>query len=127
MRLIKKINKSDIVISDDVIASVASTAAEEVEGFGSFCARTPDLFNKLLPSGLSSPGKPVKVISSDSDLIIGLYIKVKESADVLKTSQNIQSAVKTSVQNMTGKIVSKVNVYIQGIDFCEPNELNENS
>ena len=39
-------------------------------------------------------------------------------------SQNVQSNVKEAVQNMTGKLVSKVNVIVAGIDF-EENGANE--
>ena len=127
MRLTEKFNKSSVVISDEVIASIASNAAKDVEGFGSFRANAPDLINKLFPSSWSPPKKPIKVTSADGEIKIQMYIHVRESADIQKVSSEIQSAVKNSVQNMTGKVVSKVNVYIDGIDFCEPDELNENS
>ena len=125
MKLRDKFSKNDVVISDEVIASIALNAAKDVEGFGSFRANAPDLFNKLFPSSWSPPKKPIRVSSTDGEIKIQLFIHVLESADIQKVSSEIQTAVKNSVQSMTGKVVSKVNVYIDGIDFCEPKQLNE--
>ena len=39
----------------------------------------------------------------------------------------IQRSIKNAVQGMTGKVVSKVNVSVQGIDFDAPTQLKANS
>lgn len=126
MRLNKSAS-SGVSISDDVIASIAMSAAKEVEGFGSFSPRIPDMLTQILPKAVSPSRKSVKVYNIDGDIKIQLFINVKDGSDVKKVSNDIMSAVKNSVQNMTDKAVSKVNVCVQGIDFCEPDELNENS
>lgn len=122
-----KTASNGVIISDDVVASIAMSAAKEVEGFGSFSPRIPDMLTQVLPKAISPSRKSVKVYNADGDLTIQLYINVKDGSDVNKVSADIMSAVKDSVQNMTDKAVSKVNVCVQGIDFCEPNELNRNS
>ncbi|MBQ5995061.1 MAG: Asp23/Gls24 family envelope stress response protein [Clostridia bacterium] len=110
----------DLIISDDVISKIAANAASDVEGFGSFYTRTPDVLSELLPEKLAPSRKPVKIESKDSELKISLYINVTPAANVQKTTADIQQAVKNAVQSMTGNVVLKVNVYIHGIDFCEP-------
>jgi uncharacterized alkaline shock family protein YloU len=122
-----KAASGSVSISDDVIASIAMSAAKEVEGFGSFSPRIPDMLTQILPESIAPSRKSVKVYNVDGEIRIQLFINVKDGSDVNKVSADIMSAVKNSVQNMTDKAVSKVNVCVQGIDFCEPNELNENS
>lgn len=111
MRLFNRTSHSELVISDEVIAKIAASAVEEVEGFGSFSHRAPDIKNQPVPQ------KSVKVRSIDNDIKIQVYINVKDGYNVQTVSAAIQRAVKNSVQSMTGKVVGKVNVCIQGIDF----------
>ena len=120
MHISFKKEPQDLIISDEVISRIASNAASDVEGFGSLCARTPDVLSQMLPEKLAPSRKPIKVESRDGDLKISLYINVKPSANVQKVASDVQQAVKSAVQNMTGKVVYKVNVYIHGIDYCEP-------
>ncbi len=44
-----KTASGSVSISDDVIASIAMSAAKEVEGFGSFSPRIPDMLTQILP------------------------------------------------------------------------------
>ncbi len=122
-----KTPQSGVVISNDVIASIAANAVKDVEGFGSFTTRAPDMLTQVLPISDKSASKSVKVWCLDNDVKIQMYINVKSGTNVQTVSTAIQRTVKNSVQSMTGKVVSKVNVCIQGIDFCEPDELNANS
>lgn len=110
-----------VIISNDVIASIAASAVKDVEGFGSFANRTPDFLTQALHAG-ESP-KTIKVWSLDNDVKIQIYINVKSGVNIQSVCTSIQRSVKNAVQSMTGKAVSKVNVSIQGVDFCEPTEL----
>lgn len=111
MRLFNRTSQSELVISDEVIAKIAASAVEEVEGFGSFSHRAPDIKSQPVPQ------KSVRVWSLDNDIKIQVYINVKDGYNVQAVSAAVQRAVKSSVQSMTGKVVGKVNVCIQGIDF----------
>mgnify|MGYP003231293680 FL=1 len=110
MRLFNRTSQSELVISDDVIAKIAASAVE-VDGFGSFSHKAPDFKSHPVPQ------KAVKVLSLDNDIRIQVYINVKDGYNVQTVSAAIQRAIKNSVQSMTGKVVGKVNVCIQGIDF----------
>lgn len=122
MGILEKNKQDTLIISDDVIALIAANAAKEVDGFGSFSSRTPDVISQALPN--TSAPKSIKVSCTDSDIQLQLYINVKEGNNAQQISAAVQRAVKISVQSMTGKVVSKVNICVQGIDFCEPGELN---
>lgn len=127
MNFIEKTPQNGVVISNDVIASIAANAAKDVEGFGSFAAHTPDMLSQVLPIPGASTQKSVKVWCLDNDVKIQLFVNVKSGTNVQTVSTAIQRNVKNSVQSMTGKVVTKVNVCIEGIDFCEPAELKANS
>ena len=52
--------------------------------------------------------------------VISLHINVKSGVNIPSVSENVQRAVKEAVQNMTGIVVSRVNIVIAGIVFDEP-------
>ena len=103
-----------VVISNDVIASIAANAVKDVDGFGSFSSR---------PAHLSESPRAVKVWSLDNDIKVQLFINIKSGFNIQSVCTAVQQSVKNAVQSMTGKVVSKVNVCVQGVDYCEPNEL----
>ena len=80
-----------VVISNDVIASIAANAVKDVDGF--------------------------------NDIKVQLFINIKSGFNIQSVCTAVQQSVKNAVQSMTGKVVSKVNVCVQGVDYCEPNEL----
>ena len=51
---------------------------------------------------------------------ISIYVNVAPGKKFQTVATEVQTAVKDSVQNMTGKLVNKVNVIVAGIDFDEP-------
>ena len=91
MEIISKSSMGELVISDEVLSSIAVNAAKDVDGVSSFCNKPVDVVNTI------KPGKKFQTVATQ-----------------------VQSAVKESVQNMTGKLVTKVNVIVAGIDFDEP-------
>lgn len=115
MSVLDRNQHDNLIISDDVFASIVSNAVKDVEGFGSFSNRTPDVISQTLPT--ASTPKPIKIVCSDNDVQIQMYINVKEGTNAQDVSKLVQRAVKTSVQSITGKVVTKVNVCVQGVDF----------
>ncbi len=106
-----------LVISDEVIASIALNAARDVDGVAGFAARPPDV-HSLLKIG-ESPLKSVKVWSGENDIKLQVYIIIKENRKIPAVAAEVQRSVKSAVQSMTGRVVTKVNVSIAGIDFKE--------
>lgn len=113
-------NIGGLVISDEVIASIALNAAKDVEGVAGFAVRPPDV-HSLLKMG-ESPLKSVRVWSSDNDIKLQVYIYIKENQKIPTIAAEVQRNVKTAVQSMTGRVVTKVNVSIAGIDFDDREE-----
>lgn len=109
-----------VVISNDVIASIAANVVKDVDGFGSFSSRPADLLSQ---AHFSESPRAVKVWSLDNDIKVQLFINIKSGFNIQSVCTAVQQSVKNAVQSMTGKVVSKVNVCVQGVDYCEPNEL----
>lgn len=111
-----------IFISNDVIASIAANAAKDIEGVSGFALKTG-----TRTAGAADSAKAVKVLSQDNDVKIQIGIRVKNGVNLQTVSMAIQRSIKNAVQSMTGKVVNKVNVAVQGIDFDAPNEVKADS
>ena len=111
-----------IFISNDVIASIAANAAKDIEGVSGFALKTG-----TRTAGAADSAKAVKVLSQDNDVKIQIGIRVKNGVNLQTVSMAIQRSIKNAVQSMTGKVVTKVNVAMQGIDFDAPNEVKADS
>ena len=111
-----------IFISNDVIASIAANAAKDIEGVSGFALKAG-----TRATGAADSAKAVKVLSQDNDVKIQIGIRVKNGVNLQTVSMAIQRSIKNAVQSMTGKVVTKVNVAVQGIDFDAPNEVKADS
>lgn len=116
---------SDIIIANDVIAAIAVNAAKDVEGVSGFASKTAGRF--VQGTTTDELAKAVKVTALDNEIRIQIYIRVKSGVNIQTVSTAIQRSVKNAVQSMTGKVVSKVCVSIQGIDFDALKDVQVNS
>lgn len=116
-----------LVISEDVIATIAINAAKDVDGVAGLGDRPTDLYTTFKVN--SDNIKHVKVALSDYDIKLHMYLILTNSAKIQDVSVNVQSAVKAAVQNMTGRVVTRVDITISGIvdggtsPNTEPSEL----
>ena len=106
MEIISKSSMGELVISDEVLSSIAVNAAKDVDGVSSFCNKPVDVVNTIK--------------QENDNFSISIYINIAPGKKFQTVATQVQSAVKESVQNMTGKLVTKVNVIVAGIDFDEP-------
>lgn len=103
-------NCGGVVISAEVISSIAANAAKDIDGVAGLCAAPAQIKGVL---GKVS-GKPSSVVISNknTDLVITIYIKIENGYNIQTVGSEVQAAVKQAVQNMTGKVVNKVNVSV---------------
>ncbi len=111
----KSRNSGNLVISEDVIASIAVNASKDVEGVTGFAQRPINIqnFYKLADSA----SKFVDVSMSDTDIKVHIYVKVSQDAKIQPLAEKVQQNIKTAVQNMTGMMVSEVDVTISTADI----------
>lgn len=106
-----------INISEDVIASIAMGAVQEVEGVSglmSGAASMTELFGK---KGMQKSSKSVKLELSEDALTLDLYITVKYGNAIPEVAENAQKAVIAAVEAMTGCAVTTVNIHVGGVTF----------
>lgn len=101
-------------ISTEVIAKIARCAALEIEGVADVaCARQ----NKKMKSLLESVNlqMPVVVEMRDGTANITVNLVVHYGTRMPVVAEKVQENVKSSVQNMTGIVVSSVDLVIAGL------------
>lgn len=103
------------IISEDVIAQIAATAAAEVPGVAGMADRPADL------RGLMSVAAPrcVKVTNTDTDTVLDVYVTLRQGTRIQEAATQVQHDVKVAVQAMTGKPVTRVNVHVAGMAAAE--------
>lgn len=107
-----------LVISRDVLATIAYGSAKEVSGVKDVVPVMVDI------KGLVSKGKvfvPANVNLHDNTAEINIKVVISDKVRIPNVCSQIQEAVKSSIQNMTSIAVSAVNVLVAGIEFETPN------
>ncbi len=107
---VKKSAQSKLNISEDVIITVARLAALEVKGVAGLDGE----INKM--SKLKKNG-PITVGVIGDVAALDIKIKVKSGYKCTAVAEEVQTAVKEDVQNMTGVAVARVNVVVNGVVF----------
>lgn len=116
---IKKNSAGSIVISTDVVEKIALTSATDVTGVAGVVARTQDIKSILRSRRVT---KPVICVLKDGQYYIDIYLKVKEGVKLSDVATQVQKSIKESVQNMTGTVVTKINVHICEVEFKSKEE-----
>ncbi len=106
------------IISEDVIASIACTAASEIPGVAGMAKRPTDL--RGIVANTVAP-KAVKVTNNEHETVLDVYVNLKQGAKIQETAAKIQQSVKSAVQSMTGKPVTRINVHVEGMTLEETN------
>ena len=110
----QNLEAGSIHISEEVIASIASAAALEVEGVYGLSSTGSEL-SKLAKKAV---GKEIRVmISSDNQISIDCYVVVLYGCSVVDVAKNVQEAIVSAVESTTGQQVRDVNVSVGGISL----------
>lgn len=110
--------KGHLIISEEVLCSIAMNAAKDADGVSSFSNRPADVVSTIKQGSLKVMS-PVRILQDGDDISINIHINLKPNKKIQDVANHVQQNVKEAIQNMTGKLVSKVNVVIAGIDFEE--------
>lgn len=107
-----------IEISEEVIATIAGSAAIECYGLvGMSSHKISDGVSGLLKRENLAKGVNVTfkedILSIDLNIIVGYGVKISEVA------ANVIDRVRYTVETMTGHKVAEVNVNVQGVRFLE--------
>ena len=113
-----KAAEGSCIISEDVVASIAGIAAMETPGVTALVGRPGDVRGIMSTDATRS----VRVVNTADETVLDLYVMLKQGAKIQETATALQENVKTAVQNMTGKPVTRVNVHVVGMKMEEKTE-----
>ena len=101
-RYITQVQENDnVMISEDVVATIVTHAAQEVEGVEGLHTRK------------SWGGKNMKIlIAEDNTLTIDCNLIVKYGYSVIDVAKNAQASVTCAVESMTGVKVAQINMNV---------------
>lgn len=108
-------DQGSVRISEDVIASIAAIAASETEGVGNLYSGIGTNVAEFL--GKKSLAKGVKVVFHGDLVEVEVSVLAQYGYNICEVSKNVQRAVRSSIQSMTGMRTSAVNINVGGVSF----------
>ena len=122
-------SKGGLVISEEAISTIVTNAAGDVDGVVGFSNRPIDIVSTIKKGSLKVM-TPVRITQDGDDVEISVCINIAIGKKIQPVAEEVQKVVKDAVQNMTGKLVSKVNVIIASVEeepqnSPEPTETEE--
>ena len=110
----QKVENGSIQISEDVVASVAAMAVMEQEGVCGLSTGIGSDIAEML--GMKSAAKGVRIVSDkEGRLFVECNVVANFGYSVFELAKNVQDAVRSSLESVTGLNVAKVNVNVCGI------------
>ena len=118
-------DSDNMMITDEAIAVMAGVAASEVRGVagmsGGFAGGIAEVF------GRRNLSKGVKVVTKNESTTVDLYVVVKYGYRIPDLAYEIQETVKSTIEWLSGIVVDADNIHIQGIDYSEDSNKNDES
>ena len=112
-----------VVFAEDVVATIASLAAAEVEGvYGLSGSAFEGLGEKL---GKKNYTKGIKVEVGTVECAVDMTLSMKYGYRIQDVCQNVQQAVKNAIETMTGLKVVEVNISVTSVVFIEEKKAEE--
>ena len=106
----------NIHISEEVLAVIAAAAALEVEGVGSLAANLGSDLVEML-GGKKNLSKGVHLTVTEENITVDISILIKYGCVVPDVAKQVQDAVYTAIENMSGLTPECVNIHVAGITF----------
>ena len=114
MKTMMNTHLGNISIDSDVIANYAGSVAIECIGVvGMASVNVKDGLVKLLKLNDLSRGVTVHV--DNAGLTIDFHLIVAYGVNILAVSDNLISNVKYKVEEFTGFLVEKINIFVEGV------------
>lgn len=108
-------DKGKVQIADDVVAVIAGLAATEVKGVAAMAGNvTNEIMSKVGRKNLS---KGVKISVNGNRVKIALAIMMEYGYNIPGTCSKVQDRVKSAVENMTGLVVTDVDIRIASVEM----------
>lgn len=107
-------NGGTITYANEVIATIAGVAANEIDGIAGMCVSGG--FSEILGRNRTIT-KGVKVEVGSQEAAVDLYIVVEYGQPIQKVAGEVQENVRKALESLTGLHVVRVDVHVQGVSF----------
>ena len=107
--------KGTVNISEEVLAAVVVGAVRDVEGVSGMI--TP-MGAGVDTKNARKSAKGVKIDMTGEALKVDIYLMVQYGRPIPEVAENVQNAVFSSVEAMTGCPVEAVNVHVGGVSLA---------
>ena len=107
-------NGGTITYANEVIATTAGVAANEVDGIAGMCVSGG--FSEILGRNRNIT-RGVKVEVGSQEAAVDLYIIVEYGKPIQKVAGEVQENVRKALESLTGLHVVRVDVHVQGVSF----------
>ncbi len=112
-------NNNVLSINNEVLVKMAGMAALEVDGVAGL-AKFPADVKTIFHTGEFT--RSVKVINENGFIGLEVYIKVDSNHKATEVAEAVQQKIKDDVQNMTGSVITHVDVVVADVEFKEDEE-----
>jgi uncharacterized alkaline shock family protein YloU len=116
-------NGGTISYANEVIATIAGVAANEIEGIAGMCVSGG--FSEILGRNKNIT-RGVKVEVGSQEAAVDLYIIVEYGYPIQKVSAEVQENVRRALESLTGLHVVRVDVHVQGVSFEKEKTATQN-
>ena len=116
-------NGGTISYANEVIATIAGVAANEIEGIAGMCISGG--FSDILGRNKNIT-RGVKVEVGSQEAAVDLYIIVEYGYPIQKVSAEVQENVRRALESLTGLHVVRVDVHVQGVSFEKEKNQTQN-
>lgn len=107
-------NGGTITYANEVIATIAGVAANEVDGIAGMCISGG--FGEILSRNRNIT-RGVKVEVGSQEAAVDLYIIVEYGKPIQRVATDVQENVRKALESLTGLHVVRVDVHVQGVSF----------
>ena len=116
-------NGGTISYANEVIATIAGVAANEIEGIAGMCVSGG--FSEILGRNKNIT-RGVKVEVGSQEAAVDLYIIVEYGYPIQQVSAEVQENVRRALESLTGLHVVRVDVHVQGVSFEKEKKATQN-
>lgn len=107
-------DRGRIIISKEVIATLAGIAAMECYGIvGMASQKIKDGIVDLI--GMETLSKGVEVLLKNEEININIFIIVGYGTKISEIANNVMEKVRYTVEQHTGMVVNHVQIHVQGV------------
>ena len=117
-------NGGTISYANEVIATIAGVAANEIDGIAGMCVSGG--FSEILGRNKNIT-RGVKVEVGSQEAAVDLYVIVEYGKPIQKLAAEVQENVRKALESLTGLHVVRVDVHVQGVSFEKEKRANQNS